>query len=519
MWLNFKLLSAATTVCVTNQSEEHTNTYTLSPQMSCTNTNTCASSCKCCHVQNVTINEQLCVGNETVLRTCGADGGALVVQNGCSEQTSGNLVHILGKAGQVALNVESGKISADVNEDLADNSVGVAIVNSTTQTNGQLVKITGDTNQTALAVLNGETQLVSNSSIGNSLYVGNQVEQTNDELVLVDGTLGGQSGGALLKVEGVLDQSALCVQNGQTVLDPNSADGGALTISNSASQTTGELVSITGSAGATALLVSEGTTVLDPNASDGGALLVRNTDTQTSGSLVTIQGETNQTALSVSAGLVVFQDGMDGTAIGASTPAAASFTTVHIDPNHDAGGALVIQNTSTQTSGNLVAIDGDQDQTAVHVSDGDVVVESSKTDRRAESAVAFTDAVAGLKVRGGLAVDGTDDGGENQATLDVSATPTVYAGCIVSGGMAVGGSLWTTASIANETATEKKAGLLVGGGAIVEKNLILVPDPVNAPAPSSSADTAGAAGEIRVSGNYMYLYTGSEWRRVEFSVF
>lgn len=327
------------------------------------------------------------------------------------------------------------------------------------------------------------------------------------------------------------------------MLDPNSADGGALTVSNSASQTTGELVSINGNAGTTALLVSEGTTVLDPNASDGGALLVSNTDTQTSGSLVTINGETNQTALSVSAGLVVFQDGLDDTAIGSSTPApgafttlsassglddtaigsttpaSASFTTVHIDPSNDAGSALTIQNSSTQTSGNLVEIEGDQGQTAVHVSDGGVVIESSKTDRRAESAVAFIDAVAGLKVRGGLAVDGTDDGGENQATLDVSGTPTVYAGGIVSGGMAVGGSLWTTTSIANETATEKKAGLLVGGGAIVEKNLILVPDPVNAPAPSSSADTAGAAGEIRVSGNYMYLYTGSEWRRVEFSAF
>lgn len=514
--------------------------------MSCSNTNTCTASCascKCCHVQSVTINDQLCVGNETVLRTCGADGGALVVQNGCCEQTSGNLVHIRGEVGQVALNVESGKISADVNEDLADDSAGVAIANSTQQTNGQLVKITGATNQTALAVLDGETQLVSNSSIGNSLYVGNQAEQTDDELLLVDGTLGGQSGGTLLKVEGVLDQRALCVQNGQTVLDPNSADGGALTVSNSASQTTGELVSINGNAGTTALLVSEGTTVLDPNASDGGALLVSNTDTQTSGSLVTINGETNQTALSVSAGLVVFQDGLDDTAIGSSTPApgafttlsassglddtaigsttpaSASFTTVHIDPSNDAGSALTIQNSSTQTSGNLVEIEGDQGQTAVHVSDGGVVIESSKTDRRAESAVAFIDAVAGLKVRGGLAVDGTDDGGENQATLDVSGTPTVYAGGIVSGGMAVGGSLWTTTSIANETATEKKAGLLVGGGAIVEKNLILVPDPVNAPAPSSSADTAGAAGEIRVSGNYMYLYTGSEWRRVEFSAF
>ena len=537
----------------------------------------CATSCTCCHVKNVTIDKQLCVGDETHLRTSTSDGGALLVQNGCCPQTSGVLAHICGESGQVALKSEKGKVQIDPGESLSDNTMGVSIYNSTTQTNGELVKITGDADQTALAVLNGKTQLISNSGIGNALYIANQVEQTNDELVLIDGTLSGQSGGVLFEVDGISNHTALRVKHGKTELNPHSEAGGALIITNTSTQSSGEMVSITGSAGKTALKISEGQTIFDPNASDGGALIITNSNTQNSGVLTHIEGTNGQMALQVDNGNVqldnvasanaVFTGGsIDNTPIGANTPstgtfstlsitggldntpvgsttpstgafttlsassglkstvigassaASGTFTSVHIDPNHVAGGGLTVSNTATQSSGNLVEIQGAQDHVALHFTDGEVMIDSTKTDHRAVSNTPFSAATAGLKVRGGLAVDGTESTGLNYATLDLSGIPTIYGGAIVNGGTAVGGSLWTTPNIATETATEKKAGLLVGGGAIIEKNLILVPSS-HAPAPTSSSDTAGAAGEIRVHGQYMYLYTGSEWRRTEFSAF
>ena len=82
-------------------------------------------------MHNVTIDKQLCVGDETVLRTCTSDGGALLVQNGCSTQTSGNLAHS-GEPAQVALRVENGRVQIDPNEALSDSaSIEISILNST----------------------------------------------------------------------------------------------------------------------------------------------------------------------------------------------------------------------------------------------------------------------------------------------------------------------------------------------------------------------------------------------------
>jgi hypothetical protein len=66
------------------------------------------TSCTSCHVQNVTIDSQLCVGGSTVLRTCTTAGGALIVQNGCATQTSGVLAQVTGETGQLAFEVSAG---------------------------------------------------------------------------------------------------------------------------------------------------------------------------------------------------------------------------------------------------------------------------------------------------------------------------------------------------------------------------------------------------------------------------
>lgn len=78
--------------------------------MSCT---TCpTTNCTCCHVPNVTIDNNLTVGNTTTLNTCGNTGGALTVNKSSScTQTSGDLVAINGEATQSALNVTAGTVT------------------------------------------------------------------------------------------------------------------------------------------------------------------------------------------------------------------------------------------------------------------------------------------------------------------------------------------------------------------------------------------------------------------------
>ena len=78
--------------------------------MSCS---TCpTTSCTCCHVPNVTIDNNLTVGNSTTLNTCGNTGGALVVNKSSScSQISGDLVAINGESGLSALNVTAGTVA------------------------------------------------------------------------------------------------------------------------------------------------------------------------------------------------------------------------------------------------------------------------------------------------------------------------------------------------------------------------------------------------------------------------
>ena len=596
--------------------------------MSC-NTNTCATSCAsctCCHVQNVTIDKQLCVGDETILRTCTSDGGALLVQNGCCTQTSGNLAHVCGEPEQIALRVENGRVQLDPNEALSSStSVGVSVSNSTIQTDGELVNITGTPDQTALSVQKGETHLVSESAIGNALYVGNTIEQTNDELVLVDGTLGGQSGGSLVQINGMTNQDAFVVNGGKTTLDPNSVSGGALEISNSSTQSSGVLVDISGSSAEIALQVSEGQTLLDANASSadtlvvqnsdtqdsnsklvhvigqsskmalqvdvgdvqldnvnsgnavltggsinnmsvgastastgsflnvvidpnnavGGGLTVTNTATQSSDELVIITGDTNQVALKVAegdtelagattVGAFTATNGIDNTVIGANTPQTGTFTSISIDPDQTNGGAVAISNTSQQTSDNLVTIDGHTNgqtngilvkidgtasQDALYMTNGIVTIEaeddvSNSNDVRATSSGTFSTANAHIKFRGGVAIDGTDYSTNNNDHASLSSSGQIDAGLIVNGGAAVGGTLWQTSSKATDDGTgNATGGLLVGGGAIIDKNIIMV----NATAPNSNEP--GSYGELRIVGDTMYLYTGSEWRKSVFSLY
>ena len=343
-------------------------------------------------MQNVTIDKQLCVGDETILRTCTSDGGALLVQNGCCTQTSGNLAHVCGEPEQIALRVENGRVQLDPNETLSSStSVGVSVSNSTIQTDGELVNITGTPDQTALSVQKGETHLVSESAIGNALYVGNTIEQTNDELVLVDGTLGGQSGGSLVQINGMTNQDAFVVNGGKTTLDPNSVSGGALEISNSSTQSSGVLVDISGSSAEIALQVSEGQTLLDANASSADTLVVQNSDTQDSNSkLVHVIGQSSKMALQVDVGDVQLDNGNSGNAVltggsinnmsvGASTASTGSFLNVVIDPNNAVGGGLTVTNTATQSSDELVIITGDTNQVALKVAEGDTELAGATT--------------------------------------------------------------------------------------------------------------------------------------------
>ena len=237
-----------------------------------------------------------------------------------------------------------------------------------------------------------------------------------------------------MQIDGVCDHIAFNVNEGQTVLDPNSANGGALLVTNNQTQTDGELVCIEGTVDQTALKVYQGQTVLDPNSANGGALLITNTNaTQTTGHLVNITGTPGQTALHVDEG---------NTQLGPVTVTA----------NDASGQGLVISNTATQTSGHLVSIAGQNDYTALHVSAGNVLFAKHL---EADSAT-FTNG------------------------LDSTAIGT------------------------NTPASGAFTTLIINTSSTI---------------PANSNDTAGNTGEIRIDGNYMYMYTGTQWVRSEFQTF
>lgn len=80
--------------------------------MSCT---TCpTTSCTCCHVPNVLVDNNLTVNQTVTITACGNAGNALVVNNsGTCTQTSGDLVQINGETTQSALRVVSGDVHVD----------------------------------------------------------------------------------------------------------------------------------------------------------------------------------------------------------------------------------------------------------------------------------------------------------------------------------------------------------------------------------------------------------------------
>ena len=343
------------------------------------------------------------MGDETVLRTCTSDGGALVVQNGCCTQTSGHLAHICGEPEQVALRVEKGRVQMDPNEALSDSSsVGVSIVSSTVQTNGKLVDITGTADQTALSVQNGKTCLVSNSMNGNALHVSNNSSgQTGGSLVEIDGT--GQTGGALLDIHGVQQKDALIVSGGEAHIDPQSVTGHALTITNSSSHTNEVLMDIiaNSSTGGALGIRNE----VEQSVSDGALVHIDGTSGgQTGGSLLEIAGLTDETALQIYDGKLNIHHGcMEVKGIEATSALVVdggetylnpqsgngdalhvsnselhnNQTLVHIVAHSETGGALDIRNDTNQTSGTLVNITGSSSEVALQVSEGTTVLDAN----------------------------------------------------------------------------------------------------------------------------------------------
>ena len=120
---------------------------------------------------------------------------------------------------------------------------------------------------------------------------------------------------------------------------------------------------------------------LDPDSSIGGALIISNTSNQTSGNLVEIEGTSSQTALNVtrgdtvSGGSLTVSGAIDNNNSGiTNTGSINGATNITLDPDTVDGNALVISNNSTQTSGNLVEIDGTSGQTALNVKTGDTIL-------------------------------------------------------------------------------------------------------------------------------------------------
>merc|ERR1712178_510189 len=117
------------------------------------------------------------------------------------------------------------------------------------------------------------------------------------------------------------------------------------------------------------------------NAVTGGGIVVSNTATQTSGELVKITGTASTTAFKVAtgntdlAGTTTVSTLTDGTA----SVTAGAFTgtkSFAIDPNAAAGGAIVVTNSATQTSAELVKITG---TTALNVATGNTNLAGTTT--------------------------------------------------------------------------------------------------------------------------------------------
>ena len=339
-------------------------------------------------------------------------------------------------------------------------------------------------------------------------------------------------------VSNVTIDNQLCV-GGTTVLTTNTGDGNVLLVSSCCTQSSGTLVKITGTSDQRALSVCGGQVTLDPDSASGGALTVTNSQTQSSDELVKITGATGHCALEVSAGSTNLQHtiistidcnggAIDGTAIGASNPSSGSFTGITLDPNNANGGAITVNNSATHTSGNLVEINGSaHDQKAVYIAKGSVQidVDASVTEWHATSQGDISTATGGLLIKAGVTIDGTDNVAPPSSThaviLNTSdpTQPDTQGALLVNGGAMFGGKMWGTSIAATHDATSASAGIIVGGGAVIENNLILHSGNLSAPSSSTDTSAGGTAGEIRIFEETIYLHTGSEWRSCPFSIF
>jgi len=196
--------------------------------------------------------------------------------------------------------------------------------------------------------------------------------------------------------------------------------------------------------------------------------------TQTSGELVTVTGTEQQTALRVVDGDVEYggtdsNDTFSSVMKVTNTLSSAPSTRVSITNSSDtdgptllelnqhgtAGNALVITNTATQSSGNLVQITGESGQTALHVTTGNTELNDT------------------LVVTGETIL--TD-------TLEVTGDTTLN-NTVVDGELQVNGT-------------------------------IVLP---NTSPPTTSID-AGVAGEIRYDATYLYICTAANtWHRTPLS--
>merc|ERR1712178_634803 len=120
------------------------------------------------------------------------------------------------------------------------------------------------------------------------------------------------------------------------------------------------------------------------NAVTGGGIVVSNTATQTSGELVKITGTASTTAFKVAtgntnlAGTTTVSTLTDGTA-SVTWGAFTGTKSFAIDPNAAAGGAIVVTNSATQNSAELVKITGTAGQTALNVATGNTNLAGTTT--------------------------------------------------------------------------------------------------------------------------------------------
>ena len=174
--------------------------------------------------------------------------------------------------------------------------------------------------------------------------------------------------------------------------------------------------------------------IADANDAAGAALTISNSATQSSAELVKITGTAGQTAFKVATGNVDLNTGT--TTIGATSLTS----TASINPANAAGLAIVVTNSVTQNSGELVKITGVAGQTALKVAAGNTDLNTGTT-----TVSTLTDGTATLTggvVTGAGSVDVGTDGYKVSGTKVVGAQGAAVADC--SAAIAANGAISAT---------------------------------------------------------------------------